>query len=406
MPDLNSVRRHWGLNPDVAFLNHGSFGATPRVVLEYQRTLQDALERDPIEFLAPERDLEPKLDRIRGLIAKRVGANENDLVFVRNATDGVNAVMRSYPINAGDEVVITNHGYNACSNAVKFAAERAGGVVRVAKIPFPISRPQQVLDAIDAQLSKKTRVLIVDHVTSPTALVFPIQDIVSMAHGYGAKVLVDGAHAPGMLNLDLNDLAADFYTANHHKWLCGPKTSGFLWVRSEHQEYVRPVIISHGANRRRPDRSRFTAEFDWQGTFDPTPVLSLSAVLDFFEREWTGGLEEVMCHNHRLASKVRQLFEESLGSGPGTGEPAAPSEMIGSMVAVPLPSELCTTEIDGSDSLQSWLFNVHQIELPIFPGIQQGQHVLRVSCQIYNEFGEYERVVNAIKSLMPKSVGM
>ncbi len=238
-----TLQSHWLLNPTIDFLNHGSFGATPAVVLEEQTRLREQLERDPIAFLAPERQLEPKLDETRRVLSNLVGAEPRDLVFVRNATDGVNAVLRSFPLRSGDEVVITNHGYNACNNAVRFATERVGAVTRIAQVPFPIQDPQEVVAAIGNTLSDRTRLLVVDQVTSSTGLVFPVERLVELAHGRGVRVMIDGAHGPGMVPINLRELDADYYTANHHKWLCAPKASGFLYVRPDFQREVHPTCL-------------------------------------------------------------------------------------------------------------------------------------------------------------------
>ena len=209
----------------------------------------------------------------------------------------MNAVVRSYPFQKDDQVIITDHGYNACSNAVRFAAGRAGAAVIVAEVPFPLQDSQQVVDAIVAKFNERTRLLVVDHITSPTGLVFPIGKIVRAAHERGIQVLVDGAHAPGQVPVDLTAMGADYYTANHHKWLCAPKASGFLWVRRELQQGVRPNVISHGANLERPGRSKFLFEFDWPGTWDVTSVLAVKPAIEFLAQLLPGGLSDLMESN-------------------------------------------------------------------------------------------------------------
>ncbi len=386
-----NLQRHWQLNPDVDFLNHGSFGATPKVVLAAQRKFQDALERDPIRFLGPERELEPKLDHVRGVLARLVGAPECDMAFVRNATDGVNAVLRSLPLCADDEIVVTDHGYNACCNAARFVAQRCGGRVRVARVPFPIQDEDQVLAAIEAELSNRTRILLVDHVTSPTGLVFPIERIIRAAHRRDIRVLVDGAHAPGMLALDLPAIDADYYTANHHKWLCAPKASGFLYVRRELQAEVRPTVISHAANRPRPGRSRFLAEFDWNGTFDPTPLLALPAAIEFLASLDPNGIDGLMSANQRLAIEARRVLCGALRINA-----PSPPEMIGSLVSVPLPADR-RQSAEEADSFQARLYDRHRIELPIFPGPIAETRLLRVSLQAYNDISQIERLAEVLR---------
>ncbi len=177
-----NLREHWQLDPDLDFLNHGSFGAVPRVVTAAQRAFQDELESDPIEFLAPERSLNPKLDHVRRVMAELIGADSGDLAFVRNATEGVNAVLRSLPLQAGDEILVTSHGYNACVNAAEYVAEKRGALVRIAEVPFPLSSGDDVINAIEREIGDRTRLLLIDHVTSPTGIVFPIEVIVELAH--------------------------------------------------------------------------------------------------------------------------------------------------------------------------------------------------------------------------------
>ena len=385
------MHHHWQLAPSICFLNHGSFGATPTVVLQVQRAFQDALERDPIEFLAPERSLEPKLDAVRSRVAETVGARATEIAWVKNATDGVNAVVQSFPFRSGDEVLVTNHGYNACINAARYAAERHGATVRVANVPFPIANTDEVVTAIDRELNNKTRLLLVDHVTSPTGIVFPIEKIVELAHSRGIRVLVDGAHAPGMIPLNLDAIGADYYTANHHKWLCGPKVSGFLWVRPEWQHKVRPTVISHAANRLRPKRSRFIAEFDWQGTFDPSPLLALPTAIDFLETLFAGGLEELMQRNRDLAVESQGVLVDALGI-----ETPAPVDMLGSLVAVPLPSLKKTLEPGELDPLQRMLREKHGFELPVFAGSKPGSRILRISLQAYNDITQIQRLADVL----------
>jgi isopenicillin-N epimerase len=387
---------HWQLASGLTFLNHGSFGATPTIVLQQQRQFQDALEADPILFLAPERDLEPKLDHVRAILANFLGASSDRLAFVRNATDGVNAVLRSVHWNAGDQILVTNHGYNACVNAARFVADRYDLQVVEATVPFPIASPEQVLEAIDQAMTPRTRILLVDHVTSPTGLIFPIERIVELARLKNIRVLVDGAHAPGMLPLSLDRLAADYYTANHHKWLCAPKVSGFLYVQPQWQHEVRPTVISHAANRPRPNRSRFLAEFDWTGTFDPTPLLAVPKALEFLSSLYPGGMAELLRCNREKTLAGRQLLLDALQL-----ECPAPNSMIGSLATIPLLS----SRFNGSRllNLKSALYNRFRIELPVFPHISSGDKgdwMLRIAMQAYNDLSQIDKLVDALKQLL------
>lgn len=384
------IRKHWRITPEIDFLNHGSFGATPTVVLQRQRELADQLESDPIEFLAPERSLLPKLEAVRIRIAKLLCVDAESLVFVRNATDGVNAVLHSFPFNDDDEVVITNHGYNACNNAVKYACRRSNTKVRIAEIPFDGVTEEVVLERVKSALNSKTRLLVIDHVTSPTALVFPVKRLIDLAHSSGARVLVDGAHAPGMLDVDLETLGADYYTGNHHKWWCGPKASGFLFVDSKWQYEVRPTVISHGMNQIPAGSSRFRAEFDWVGTYDPTPLLALPSALDFLDSLHPSGLAGLMDSNHRNALAARRILCESL-----TIDSVPPSSMIGSMAAVPLPLD----NAEEAEQLRKDLRS-QQFEVPVFEAC--GRQILRVSMQAYNSLGQVERLGQVLRDRFGK----
>lgn len=387
MNQASELAQHWRLNPEVAFLNHGSFGATPDVVLQEQRRLQVELERDPIWFLGIERTLGKRLAEVRQRIAPLVGAQPQDVGFVGSATQGVNAVVRSFSFEPGDEVVITSHGYNACNNAVRFAAERMGAGVVVADIPFPIQSDDQIVEGICRSITDRTRLVLVDHVTSPTGIIFPIGRITEMAHKRGVRVLVDGAHAPGMIPVDVTQLGADYYTANHHKWLCAPKASGFLYVNRAYQNEVRPLSISHSVNTPREGISQFVAEFDWGGTYDPTPVLATPAAIDFLEQLRPGGWSEHFAANQRLALQAREVLAEVMRV-----DPPAPTSMIGSLVTIPLPGD------DWSErqlnELRDKLFHTHRIEVPIFHWGRKAW--VRISAQAYNTVEQYQKLGEAI----------
>ncbi|MGH6691474.1 MAG: aminotransferase class V-fold PLP-dependent enzyme, partial [Gammaproteobacteria bacterium] len=243
MTDLTKL---WPLDPDVGFLNHGSFGACPTEVLRYQQVLRNELEAGPVRFLS--RELDDRLDAARAALAAFVGADPDDLGFVVNATTGINAVLRSLSFKPGDELLTTDHAYNACRNTLNFVAAREGVQVVVATVPFPLASPDEVVEAVLAQVTRRTRLAMLDHVTSPTGLVLPLERLIAELSARGIEVLVDGAHAPGMLPLDLGTLGATYYSGNCHKWICAPKGSAFLWVRRDCQAYVHPATISHGAN--------------------------------------------------------------------------------------------------------------------------------------------------------------
>lgn len=332
------------------------------------------------------RDIGPLLSRAREALGGFLGADPDDLAFVPNATTGVNSVVRSLDLGPGDEILTTDHAYGACRNALDYVAGRTGSTVVVARVPFPTDSPSQVVEAIQAAATDRTRIALIDHVTSPTGLVFPIERIVRELASRGIDTLVDGAHAPGMVPLDLGSLGAAYYTGNCHKWLCAPKGAAFLWVRRERQERVRPVVISHGAVHPAGPK-RFRAEFDWVGTDDPTAYLSVPAAITFLGALLPGGWPELMRTNRDRALEGRQILCDALGA-----KPAASDEMIGSLVTLPLA--------DGSASdLQDELWNKHRIEVPIlsFPSAPRRQ--VRISSQMYNNLEQYR----LLGSVLPRA---
>ena len=392
---MKSLSSHWSLDPDVVFLNHGSFGACPTAVLEYQRELQQRLERQPMDFMV--RELEDLLDDARASLAAFVDCAAEDLVFVPNATTGVNAVLRSLELNADDEVLTTNHAYNACRNALDFVANRAGAHVVVADVPFPIADPAQATHAILDKVTSRTKIALVDHITSSTGLVLPLADILDGLRERGVLSLVDAAHAPGHVPVSLSALEPDFYTGNAHKWLCTPKGSALLYVRRELQPTVRPVVISHGANAERSDRSRFLLEFDWTGTHDPTAYLSVGFAIDYIAGLVEGGWPAIIERNHALALYARGKLLEVLGI-----EAPAPESMIGNLVTVPLP-EARSEPAPGPvpfDALQEELHRDHKIEVPVFPWPCPPGRALRISAQLYNDESHYDTLAAALQTAL------
>lgn len=385
--------RAWPLDPKVVFLNHGSFGSCPKKVLDVQNELRKRLERQPIYFLVNE--LERLLDEARGELAGFVGAEAEDLVFVPNATAGVNTVVRSLDWQPGDELLTTDHSYNACANALKYMAERTGARVVVAKVPFPFQTAAQLMDPIMSAVTPKTRLAMLDHITSPTAVIFPIQQLVERLAERGVDTLVDGAHAPGMVPLGLNRLGAAYYTGNCHKWLCAPKGAAFLHVRRDKQKPIRPLTVSHGANSRRTDRSRFQIEFAWTGTGDPTACLCVPEAIRFMAEAMPGGWPAIMGRNHELAVAAGRLLCEKLNI-----EVPCPQEFLGSMAAIRLPDAIDSLQPPlFTDSLHDRLQTEFAIEVPIMAWPAHPQRWLRVSAQLYNSLPQYRKLGTVLQRL-------
>jgi isopenicillin-N epimerase len=385
----NDFAALWPLDRSITFLNHGSFGACPIPVLRHQAALRTEMEAEPVRFLS--RELDDRLDAARASLGAFLGADPDDLAFVTNATSGVNAVLRSLTFAAGDELLTTDHAYNACLNALVFVAERTGARVLVAPVPFPAT-PDAVVEAVLARVTPRTRLALLDHVTSPTALVLPIERLIAELDRRGIAVLVDGAHAPGMVPVDLRTLGATYYSGNCHKWMCAPKSSAFLWVRRDRHADVHPLTISHGANARRPGRTRFRLEFDWTGTSDPTAWLTVPKAIEYVGSLLPGGWPEVMARNHALAIDARRLLCEAAAT-----PPPCPDTMIGSLASIVLP-ESPTTEIywRNPDPLQTRLFETWGIEVPVVSWPSPPRRLIRVSAQLYNERAHYERLAEAL----------
>ncbi len=388
------LRQLWLLDPSIIFLNHGSFGATPRDVLDMQNAYRLRMEREPVRFLV--REIEALLDAARREVAAFVGADAEGLVFVPNATAGVNAVLRSLDLDKHDELLVTNQEYNASRNTLEYVSQLAQSKVVAVDIPFPVASPDDVVDRILAAVTDRTRLLLIDHITSQTALVLPIERLVAEMNRRGIDTLVDGAHAPGMLPLDLRKLGAAYYTGNLHKWVCAPKGAAFLYLRENRRRGVRPIAISHGANSTRSDRSLLWLEFDWTGTFDPSAWLASADAIRYIATLVPGGWPEVMQRNHSLALRARDILCDHLGIAP-----PAPDSMLGSMAALPLPDgDAETAPSLYGDPLQDVLLEQHSIEVPIVPWPAPPKRVLRVSVHLYNAESEYDELGRTLRALL------
>lgn len=386
------VRDVFALDPSLAFLNHGSFGACPRSVLERQAELRARMERNPMQFFV--RDLEGLLDEARAAVAPLVGAAPEDLAFVPNATAAVNAVARSIDLAPGDELLTTDHAYAACRNALAFVAERTGARVVVAQVPFPLDHPDRVTEAVLGAASPRTRLALIDHVTSPTGLVLPVEPIVRGLADRGIDTIVDAAHALGMVPCDVTAIGAAYWVSNAHKWLCCPKGTAVMHVRRDRQHLVRPTSISHGHGSRRADRSRYLVEFDWTGTVDPTGPLCIPAAIEALEALWPGGLAALRDRNRALALRMRDALCAHLGIAP-----PAPDSMIGALAAVPVPpGEGRGQSALDRDPLQEALA-ARGIEVPVVPWPAPPQRLLRVSAQAYVRWGHLERLLTALGEL-------
>jgi isopenicillin-N epimerase len=378
----------WPLDPDVTYLNHGTVGVTPRRVLAAQQEIRETIERQPSRFLLRElssvivgepRGLTPRLRAAAAEVAAFVGARGDDLVFVDNATTGANAVLRSFPFEAGDELLAGDLSYGGVLRAAMFTARERGVRLQTVSTPYPVRSGAELVDAYLAAVTPRTRLAIVDHITSESALVMPLAEIAAALRARGVAVLADGAHAPGSIPLDVPALGVDWYAANLHKWAWTPRNSGFLWAPPERQHGLHPAVISWGLDQ------GFTAEFDMPGTRDPSAHLAAPAALALMREE---GVDAVRGYNHSLAWTGAQLLAERWRTTFTT-----PESMIGTMATVMLP-ESCGTTREEAARLRDALLYEDRIEVQVH-AFRDRLHV-RISAQIYNDLSDVERLAKAI----------
>jgi isopenicillin-N epimerase len=387
-PDFgHAMREHWVLDREYTYLNHGTVGAPPRRVLEKQQALRDELERQPARFmlrelaglqLAPWR-AESRIREAARSVAGFLGARSEDLVFVSNATTGLNAVLRSIPLAAGDEVVMTDLTYGAITLAAGFATRERGATLRIVDMPHPVRGADDIVEAIVSALTPRTKLAVVDHITALTALVLPVTAIVAACHARGVPVMVDGAHAPGSLQLDISSIGADWYVANLHKWAHAPRACGVLWAAPDRQRDLHHPVVSWGSGQ------GFREEFEWNGTSDPTSYLAAPEGIALL-REW--GFDAVLDYMHGLAWEAACILTDCWQT---TME--APRAMVGAMVTVPLPEGAGATDADAA-RLRLALLVDDRIEVQLHAW--RGRLWVRVSAQVYNDRSDMVRLAEAV----------
>jgi isopenicillin-N epimerase len=395
----------WDFDPSIIFLTHGTFGACPRPIVEKRMELIRELEANPIAFLS--REYEERLDTARREVAAFLSADPAGTVVVPNATTGVATVLESLHLRPGDELLTNDHEYNATVNALGAVAERARAKVVKVSFPLPIRHPEETVEALLAAVTPRTRIALVSHVTSPSGLVLPIETIVRELGRLGVDTLVDAAHAPGMVPVDVQTLGAAYWTGNGHKWLCGPKSAGVLVVREDRRAGILPLVTGHGRNDTRTDRPILWREFDWPGTADPTAFLALPDAIRLIGSLHPGGWPAHMAANNELAIAARRLLNDRLGL-----EPIAPESMIRAMASIRLPepmdeaaAEAFTRSIAAEERIEVACgpFPVRAARpSPIDPPTSS---LLRISAQRYNEPADYERLADVLARRLGAKVG-
>ena len=379
----------WALDPAITYLNHGTVGVTPRRVLAAQQAIRDEIERQPARFLIREladvkqfpMRAKPRMRVAAEEVAAFLGARGEDLAFVDNATTGCNAVLQSLALGRGDEILVTDHGYGAVTNAATYAARRAGAEVCVATLPGPPFSADTIVAGIASAIGPRTRLVVIDHVTSGSALFLPIAAIAARCRAAGVPVLVDGAHAPGAIPLDIPALGVDWYTGNLHKWAMAPRSSGILWAAPERQADLHPTVISWGFEK------GFEAEFDLTGTRDPTPWLAAPEGIAFMRDL---GLDAMRAYDHALAWNAARTLTRRWGTALASDE-----SLVGTMATFPLP-ERYGSAVEDARRLKDALLYEDRIEVQVHPWA--GRVWVRVSGQVYNDEDDIERLARAIEA--------
>jgi isopenicillin-N epimerase len=394
-PEPSEFAFHWGLDPESVFLNHGSFGATPLAILHEQRRWQDWMELEPVRFF--EELLPPALVESREALATMLSCDPDDLALIENATSGVNTILRSFDFKPGDEILVPDHAYQACRNAIDFVASRNDVTVVTVNIPFPLEGPEVVIELILNSVTENTVLAMIDTVTSPTGLRMPFEELTSLLEEKGVAVLLDAAHGIGMIPLSLDDLGASYVTSNAHKWLCAPKGSAFLYVRKDRQDKVHPLTISHGMTFPLGDTTRFRHEFDWTGTRDPSAWCTLPFVIEHISSIYEGGWQAIMERNRTLALEARALLCGKLGI-----QPPCPDSMISTIATLILPnSGFAGIPLHEPDPLHSRLLELG-IQIPVWSWPSPEGRYIRISAHLHNCLEQYEYLAEVLLDELEK----
>ena len=391
IPNRSALSKHWVLDSGTVFLNHGSLGSCPKAILDKQSQLRQQLERDPVKFMETEgREL---WSQALNILSDFINADPEGMAFVTNATSGVNTVLKSLDLKPGDEIIVPDHSYQACWNAIDFVTEKAGAKTVAVPLPFPVENEQQIIDAILSHITPKSRLALIDTVTSPTGLLMPFEALTKALQSQGIDVLLDAAHGPGIVPLNIKELDPAYVTGNAHKWLCTPKGSAFLYVREDRRDKIRPLCISHGASVPGTINEKFRFEFDWPGTQDVTAWLCIPKAIEHVGSMLDGEWPAIMEHNSQLAIAGRELLLEVLG----TSCPS-PDSMIVGLAAVLLPGRgTLTASALEPDPLHTRLYEKYKIQVPVFGWPHHDRRYLRIASYLYNSIEEYEYLAEALE---------
>lgn len=398
---------HWDLDPAVTFLNHGSYGAVARPVREAHDAYRRRMEREPVRFFKV--DLEHLMDGLRASLGGFLRCDPAGIAPVANATIALCTVLNNTVWKPGDEVIVTDHEYASGLNELHRLATRTGLRVVTAKIPLPCSGPEAILDAVLDQITPRTRMVLISHITSPTSLILPVEQIVWRCRELGIETLVDGTHAPGQIDVNVGRLSPTYYVGSGHKWLSAPKGTGFLYVAPEKRDGFRTLALSSRAAKVRPERSMFLRDFDYMGTDDYTNLLAMKDAIEFLGSLHPGGWDELRRRNHELVMRGRRIVADAVAPFYPGMNPACPESMIGCMATILLPDaspEMAARPTLYDDPLQDALIGTHRVAVPIWRLAATQQRVLRISAQAYNALQDYERLAEALRAELSAERGV
>ena len=393
IPAATTLSHLWALKKDIVYLNHGSFGATPIEVTNYQKQLMDELEAEPVAFNINK--LPHLIKASKTALANFIGTSANNIFFVNNTTTGVNNIVQCLH-QPNSHWLTTNHAYGACLNVVKHYAAANNNTLNIANIAYPNTTTESILEAIENTITPKTTFALIDYITSATAIILPIKKIIDLLHSKNILVLINAAHAPGMVNLNLDFLNADFFVANCHKWLCSPKGSAFVYVNPMHQHLIRPMVISHYNDLEEDTPAHWANNFEWDGTHDYSAFIAVKKAIEYMPTLHTQGWEGIKKHNHNLVWQAGNHIANTLNIALPFSQ-----NMIGSILNIPMPNgEIPSHKFHYNTHLKNTLYNNYNIEVPIFNYPNAPTQWLRISAQLYNNIAQYQYLAACLKKVL------
>lgn len=398
LPSADNLAGHWLLSKDIVFLNHGSFGACPAKAVEYREKLLRQAELDPMDFLLNSH--QPMLELCLARLEQFTNAPQDSIVMVENATTAVNTVLRNLPVKPGETVLVTDQEYFSSANALETIAHQRGFTIKKVELPFPVPSENAVVEKFSDAIEPSVRFALLDHIVSSTGMVLPLKRIIRLFQQEGIETVVDGAHGPGQVPLNLTELGCLAYTGNCHKWLCSPRSAALLYVRPDFQQEFKPLVVSHLPREFSGSISDFQIYFRWNGTPDPTPELAVPFTMDLMESFHTEGWKGIMRSNRtKVLNGWKHLCRKL------EVDPPCPDSMVGSMASVPLEGCCSSGPVDlhWTDPLQDRLKREFSIIAPVTSICNGRNRLLRISAQLYNSCEQYTYLADSLLDIFRRS---